>query len=51
MWFLNTSSCKQYLILAYFMCKKIFKPFLDLANCYDNYIYNYIDIDQVPEFD
>ncbi len=32
------------------MCKKIFKPFPDLADCYDNYIYNHMNGSQVPEF-
>ena len=33
------------------MCKKTFKPFLDLANYCDNCIYNYTEASQVPDFE
>lgn len=51
MWFLNTSGCKQGLVLTCFMCKKIFKPFPDLAKYYSNCMYNHMDAGQVPEFE
>lgn len=51
LWFLNISKCRQRLILACFIYRKIFKSFPDLANCCDNCIYNHIDVSQVPEFE
>ncbi len=33
------------------MCKRAFKPFPDLADCYDNCIYNHMDAGQVLEFE
>ncbi len=51
LWFLNTSGCRRWLILACFICKRAFKPFPDLVNCCDNYMYNHIDIGQVPKFE
>lgn len=51
LWFLNISKCKRGLILACFICKKTFKLFPDLINCYDNYIYNHINIGKIPDFE
>ena len=50
-WFLNTFGCRQQLILVCFMCKKKFKPFPNLANCCDNYIYNHTDVGQISDFE
>ena len=51
LWFLNTSGCRRQLILACFICKKAFKPFPDLVDCYDNCMYNHTDAGQVPDFE
>ncbi len=51
LWFLNTSGCRRWLILACFICKKAFKPFPDLADCYENCMYNHMDAGQVLEFE
>ena len=51
LWFLNTSGCRRQLILACFICKKAFKPFLNVADCYDNCMYNHTDAGQVPNFE
>lgn len=48
---LNTSKYRQWLILAYFICKMAFKSWLDLATYYNNYIYNHLNISQVPMFE
>lgn len=50
-WFLNTSGYKQRLILACLRCKKAFKTFLNWADCFNNYLYDYIDIGQVSDFE
>ena len=44
LWFLNTSQYKQRLILAYFIYKEAIKLFPDLANCYDKFMYNHINV-------
>ena len=51
LWFLNTSGCRQQLILACFIYKKALKPFPDLADCFDNCMYNHIDTSQVSDFE
>lgn len=33
------------------MCKRVFKTFLNLINCCNNYIYNLIDVCYVSEFE
>ena len=33
-----------------FYVQKAFKPFPDLADCCDNYIYNHMDAGQIPDF-
>lgn len=38
------------MILAYFICKMGFNNRIDYEYCYNNYIYNYVEARQVPNF-
>ncbi len=51
LWFLNTTGCRQRMILACFICKIAFEDRLECDNCCDNCMYNNAEARQVPEFD